>query len=203
MDYIKIKNFDKYQHYHTKSITAWIKLYFSIMDDYEFEKLAPNQRWYFIGLLLLAGKMENNIPLDTKYLQKKLGGKSADIKGTIELLNGTLIIIIKDKIRIDKIREDSTNPTRLGLDPVKTEPKPLPYRQFAHLKITVEENKKLLDKGYSQDRLDDMYDSVENFKKNTNYTSLYLTAGKWLAKDDKKKAEEDDTSLKIPKNAQF
>lgn len=57
------------------------------------------------------------------------------------------------------------------------------YRSFAHLEITIEENKKLLDIGYNQKQIDDIYDSIENYNKNNQYKSLYLTAKKWLNKE--------------------
>jgi len=67
------------------------------------------------------------------------------------------------------------------------------YRQFAHLKITIEDNQKLLNRGYTQEQINDIYDSIENYKKNTSYVSLYLTAGKWLKKEKAKQEEDDDT----------
>ena len=56
------------------------------------------------------------------------------------------------------------------------------YRKFAHLKIYKSEFDKLREK-WSRLQIDGILDSVENYSKNKNYTSLYLTANKWLHRD--------------------
>jgi len=56
------------------------------------------------------------------------------------------------------------------------------YRAFAHLSISNAEVEKLLGK-YSISEIDEILDSIQNFKGNKKYTSLYLTATKWLAKN--------------------
>lgn len=56
------------------------------------------------------------------------------------------------------------------------------YRQFAHLKISVEEFEKL-NSEYTKELIDDVFDRIENYKKNTQYKSLFLTAKNWLKKE--------------------
>jgi len=68
------------------------------------------------------------------------------------------------------------------------------YRKFAHLSITVDDNAKLVTSGYSQEQIDNTYDSIENYKKNKDYKSLYLTAKKWLSKEAKQVTTEEGVS---------
>lgn len=60
------------------------------------------------------------------------------------------------------------------------------YRAFAHLKISFIEVEKLNKEGFSIEKVDDILNRIENYAKNKNFKSLYLTALNWL-KDDQKK----------------
>ncbi len=62
------------------------------------------------------------------------------------------------------------------------------YRSFAHLKLLDEDFIKL-EAEYSKEDIDEILDKIENYKKNKNYSSLYLTAKNWLKKDNKPKKE--------------
>ena len=57
------------------------------------------------------------------------------------------------------------------------------YRSFAHLSILNTEVQKLKLPGYTIQQIDSTLDAIENFKGNTKYKSLYLTAKKWLLKE--------------------
>jgi len=57
------------------------------------------------------------------------------------------------------------------------------YRSFAHLSISEAEVKKLLDK-HTITQINNVLNDIENYKGNTKYKSLYLTAVKWLQKNE-------------------
>lgn len=57
------------------------------------------------------------------------------------------------------------------------------YRAFAHLSLSNTEFNKLIEDGYTKERVDQLCDDIENYKKNTNYKSLNLTLRKWSKGD--------------------
>ena len=90
----------------------------------------------------------------------------------------------KESLPIAKIADTVTvnDTVTVTVNDIKKE-KEKEYRKFAHLKISFSEVEKIKAQGYLQNQIDGILDSIENYKKNTSYTSLYLTALKWLKKE--------------------
>ena len=68
MKYIQIVNWDKFQHYKRRD-PPWIKLYNSILDKIEFQRLTNECKLLLFHLWLVASKTDNLIPLDEEYLR--------------------------------------------------------------------------------------------------------------------------------------
>jgi len=71
------------------------------------------------------------------------------------------------------------------------------YRKFKHLSISLGEFEKL-NEIYEKSVIDDVLDRVENYKQNTKYSSLYLTANSWLRKQNVK-----DEPKRVNKNYSY
>jgi hypothetical protein len=65
-----------------------------------------------------------------------------------------------------------------------------------HLSITWDEMNKLID-AYGEEKADEYVKRVLNYRKNTKYKSLYLTALKWIKLDEKRNIERISPKLSI------
>lgn len=73
------------------------------------------------------------------------------------------------------------------------------YRQFQHLTLYQEEFEKL-NKNFSKEKIDTILDKIQNYKKNTNYVSLYLTALNWIKLEEEKKVPAAKINKSDPKD---
>ena len=69
--YISVRSWDRYQHY-KKRHPPWIKLYNTLLDDYDLMALDPRLRWMAVAILLLASRTDNKIPADLTMLRNRL-----------------------------------------------------------------------------------------------------------------------------------
>jgi len=68
MQYLKIKNWEDFQHYKDRN-PPWIKLHRTLLTDYEFNCLQDASKLHLMLIWLLASQTGNRIPNDPRYLQ--------------------------------------------------------------------------------------------------------------------------------------
>jgi len=72
--YLRVSNFDALQHYKDRN-PIWIKLYCSILDDYDFAQLPDETKFHAVGLMLLASRLNNKFPADEVWLRAKINAE--------------------------------------------------------------------------------------------------------------------------------
>jgi len=85
MNYLKIRNWDEFQHYKKRN-PPWIKMHSSLLSSYEFSCLHDASKAHLLLIWLLAAKTNNQIPNDPAWIQKQIGSEEKpDVKLMIEL----------------------------------------------------------------------------------------------------------------------
>lgn len=80
MEYLRVKNWERYQHYKNR-YPPWIKLHAGLLEDYDFECLPDASKLLAICIWMLASRVgHNKIPNDLPWLTRKL-----PIKAKIDL----------------------------------------------------------------------------------------------------------------------
>ena len=182
MQYLHIKNLEKYHlNYQDRQLT-WCKTYFSMINsDPEFEMLEEIDKWRFICFVMLELQIKKEIPLSNDYLTRKgFDLKKRPISKTLQMLhtlievrdtNGTHIILYKE----DYIKKNKS---------VVTD-KPVTKTNYADfVKLTKEEHEALESK-YGVNRVIDYIERLNNYIGSTGkgYKSHYHTILNWASKD--------------------
>ena len=76
--FIRIKNFEKYQHF-KKSNPPWIKLYRSLFTDREFMQLPLAAKYTYIGLIMLMSEGSQCCPNDTAWISHRLSINPSEV----------------------------------------------------------------------------------------------------------------------------
>ena len=75
MQFVAVKNFERFQHYKDRN-PPWIKLHSAVLDDYEFGRLQDASKMHLMGIWVLASKCDNKIPADPLWIAKRIGANS-------------------------------------------------------------------------------------------------------------------------------
>jgi hypothetical protein len=69
VQYLRVKNFDKYQHYKKRN-PPWIRLYYALLDDFQFLQLSDPAQLAYLKLILIASRTTNRFAADASYLKQ-------------------------------------------------------------------------------------------------------------------------------------
>lgn len=76
--FLKAKNWEQFQHY-SKRNPPWIKLHRALLDDYAFCSLPDVSKGHLILLWLYASQHNGKIPIDPRFLERKLSCENIDL----------------------------------------------------------------------------------------------------------------------------
>lgn len=102
MYFLSITNFQKILHYRARA-PIWVKLHCSLLDDFEFSRLSDNSKFHYFALLLLAARLGNKLPDDTKWLQSRINSSSEInldeliVRGFLERIDASKFASIESK----------------------------------------------------------------------------------------------------------
>lgn len=92
--YLRVRNFDALQHYKDRN-PIWIKLYCSILEDYDFARLPDETKFHAVGLMLLASRSNNKFPEDEVWLRAKINAeKEINLERLLEI---RFLEVVSDK----------------------------------------------------------------------------------------------------------
>ena len=178
-----------------------VKPFFKVnFEDLQFAKdFFDNEKHYIEWLFCISEYYQGNILIPkTKIVAKYFNNykKTMDfiIESKIKGLEGAIIKAQKQQVNNDTlkgvVKGDLKEPLQLIINnkTLTNKDKEETYRSFAHLSISINDFHKLENEYYKKD-IDTILDNIQNYSKNKNYKSLYLTAKNWL-KDIPKKGQE-------------
>ena len=112
MDYIHIKNLEKYNPGYSDRTLIWCKIYFTMLNtNYEFDELDDIDKWRFIALVMLELQRKKPIPNDIKWLRKKISNHKKPISLTLKMLHNFIEYVTEDgKLIVGKPDDINKNP---------------------------------------------------------------------------------------------
>jgi len=110
--YLRVRNFDALQHYKDRN-PIWIKIYCSILEDYDFARLPDETKFHAVGLMLLASRSNNKFPDDERWLRAKINAeKEINLDLLLEI---RFLEVVKDEKGVENDENSDGKRTTLNL----------------------------------------------------------------------------------------
>ncbi len=188
--YFSVRNFEKFQHYKERN-PPWIKLYASILDDFEFNQLTETSRWHLVGLWIVASRMQNRMPFDSDWIRKRINaGKSFNLQLFVD--KGFLIVEQDASTMLDasktlaecKQNADSETETEERQRQIKENIQKKKYGIGENVKLSQEEFDKLKSQ-FGEEGTNNRIDNLSTYigSHGDGYKSHYLTILNWERKN--------------------
>jgi len=183
MQYLKIVNWEKYQHY-SKRNPPWIKLHNQLLDNYDYGCLQDASKLLLMTLYLLASRTENNIPADQNWVRTK-----GMLRGTInwEPLISAGFITLNGNSASDSLascKQNGGTETETETENIKNIYITPLLGEFVNVKLTEEQLRNLKTKfgdDLAQKKIQDLSSYIAS--KGKKYKSHYATILNWLRKE--------------------
>jgi len=106
---VRIRNWNKFQHFNDKRRTIWIKLYIDLLNNFEWHELDPKLSKFLINLWLLAGEKHGELP-SVQAIAFRLRMQEKDVNSMIYQLSSWLeqddIPLISEEYQVDALEKN-------------------------------------------------------------------------------------------------
>jgi len=180
MQYLTIKNLEKYHPGYKDRSLIWCKIYFSMLNsDYEFEMLDEIASWRYVKFIMLQIQTKKPVPLNESWLKKKgFDFKKQPMSVTLKMLHKFIDLVTEcnetvTQSRVEKSREEE-------------EKKPLRLHDFV---LISEKEAKRLAVDYGPENCKDYTRRLNEYigSKGDKYKSHYHTLRMWMDRDGKRR----------------
>jgi len=77
---IESKNWSEYQSFRKdRASTSWIKLHTKLLNNFQFNKLSPTNKWCLVGIWMILDRKTGKIEIEEDEILYKIGVKSLDL----------------------------------------------------------------------------------------------------------------------------
>jgi len=122
--HFRVRNYERFQHYKER-LPPWIKLHYTILDNYEIYSLDDATKWHIVAIWLLASRHNNRLPFDPAWIGHRINAQTpVDLDRLISL---DFIEEIDDSILLASLKQD-----RLSETETETEADPPTVPQGQH-----------------------------------------------------------------------
>lgn len=206
MDYLHVKNLEKYHPGYKDRELQWCKTYFKMINaDPEFEMLNEVDKWRFVAFVMLELQIKNPIPLNPEYLTKKgFNLEKFPISNTLQMLHSFVEIVTEEKKLCVLEKNKNKNKRREDKDNISIFQQVLDIwnkqrengRWKTHTKLTPDIISAVRKNLVAHWTVEDICAAIDNFAKIVQGKGYKWTYAKWGLVEFLTRGQKDDKGLR-------